>query len=55
MLTTMKWLVKEYFSLLTGVLVGSVISTLVSFALLSDVTDIKRIEQIINYLKDCEG
>ena len=55
MLTSIKWLVRQYFSLLMGVLVGSVVSTLVCFVMLTDTTDIQRIEQIIKVLKDCEG
>ena len=55
MLTSIKWFVRQYLVLLSGVLVGSVVSTLVCFVLLSDSTDIQRIEQVIKLLKDCEG
>jgi hypothetical protein len=54
MLILIKWFVKQYFALLSGVLVGSVVSTLVCFVLLTDSTDIQRIEQVIKLLKDCE-
>jgi len=55
MLTSIKWFVRQYFVLLSGVLVGSVVSTVVCFVMLTDATDIQRIEQVIKLLKDCEG